>query len=173
MQSDGCNIHLRRATSLSGLVTAPNPIIYGAGCSNVWAPEIRWISNSWWVYYSVDTGATGEERVHVCQSGGTDPAGPYVQKGVLYTNYWNIDGSVFTAPNGSLYFVCSGSPSGVQGIYIAPMSNPYTLSGPLSMLSVPTRSWEVNGTVNEGPFGFVHNGQLFIVYSASGCWTDD
>jgi O-glycosyl hydrolase len=32
---------------------------------------------------------------------------------------------------------------------------------------------EVNGEVNEGPFGFTRNGRTFIVYSASGCWTDD
>jgi GH43 family beta-xylosidase len=50
VQSDGCNIHLRRATTLSGLVTAANPIIFAAGCSNVWAPEIHWLSNSWYLY---------------------------------------------------------------------------------------------------------------------------
>ena len=172
-QSDGCNIRLRRATSLAGLVTAANPIVYAAGCSNVWAPEIHWFSNYWYLYYSVDTGSSGNERVHVAQSAGTNPYGPYSEKGVLYNGYWNIDGSVFAAPNGQLYFICSGSPSGTQNLFIAPMSNPYTLAGPLTLISSPTQSWERNGTVNEGPFGFVRNNQVFIVYSASGCWTDD
>jgi GH43 family beta-xylosidase len=173
VQSDGCNIRLRRATTLSGLVTAANPIIYAAGCSNVWAPEIHWLTNRWYLYYSVDTGTAGAERVHVAQSSGSNPSGPYAELGVLNPGYWNIDGSVFVSTNGQLYFICSGSPSGTQNIYIAPMSNPYTLGAALTLISSPTQSWELNGTVNEGPFGFVHNGRVFIVYSASGCWTDD
>jgi len=92
---------------------------------------------------------------------------------VLNPGYWNIDGSVFVSTNGQLYFICSGSPSGTQNLYIAPMSSPHTLAAPLTLISSPTQSWERNGTVNEGPFGFVHNGRVFIVYSASGCWTDD
>ncbi len=173
VQSDGCNIHLRRATTLNGLVSASNPIIFAAGCSNVWAPEIHFLTNYWYLYYSEDTGASGNERVHVARSSGTNPSGPYTELGVLYNSYWNIDGSVFVSTNGQLYFVCSGSPSGTQCIYIAPLTNPYTLGAAPVLISSPTQSWERNGTVNEGPFGFVHNGRVFIVYSASGCWTDD
>ncbi len=174
VQSDGCNIHLRRATTLAGLATALNPIIYVVGCTNVWAPEIHWIGTNWFIYYSADTWGSGNERVHVAQSSGTNPFGPYSERGVLMSSYWNIDGSVFTAPDGQLYFICSGRPSGTQQIYIAPMSNPYTLGGPLILISSPTQSWESSGAaLNEGPFGFVRNGRGFIVYSASGCWTDD
>ena len=173
VQSDGCNIRLRRSQTLSGLATASNPIIFAAGCSNVWAPEIHWLNNNWYLYYSEDTGADGNERVHVAQGSGANPAGPYTERGVLYNGYWNIDGSVLVSTNGQLYFICSGRPSGTQNLYIAPMSNPYTLSGGLTMISAPTQSWERNGTVNEGPYGFVRNGRVFIVYSASGCWTDD
>jgi len=173
VQSDGCNIHLRRSTTLSGLVTSGNPTVFAAGCSNVWAPEIHWLSNRWYIYYSVDTGTDGNERVHVAQSSGTSAFGPYTERGVLISSYWNIDGSVFAGTNGQLYFICSGRPSGIQNIYIAPMSNPYTLSGVPTLISSPTRTWERNGTVNEGPYGFVHDGRVFVVYSASGCWTDD
>ncbi len=175
VQSDGCNVRLFRATSLASLATAGNNIIYGAGCSNVWAPEIHWVSSSncWFVYYSADTGAAGAERVHVIQSTGVNPYGPYIDRGVLLSSYWNIDGSIFTAANGQTYFIYSGSPSGTQKIYISAMSNPYTLSGTPVLLSSPDQAWEQNGSVNEGPYGFVHNGRTFIVYSASGCWTDD
>ena len=173
VQSDGCNIRLTRSSTLAGLATAGNNVIYAAGCSNVWAPEIHWISNRWYIYYSVDTGAAGAERVHVIQSIGSNVYGPYTDRGVLLPGYWNIDGSVFTATNGLLYFIFSGSPSGTQNLYIAPMSDPYTLSGAPVMISAPTLAWERNGIVNEGPYGFVRNGRTFIVYSASGCWTDD
>ena len=177
IQSDGCNLRLTRATSLAGIATAGNSVVYAAGCSNVWAPEIHWnaSSNCWFIYYSVDTGSSGAERVHVVQSSGTSPYGPYTQRGVLLSSYWNIDGSVFTSTNGQMYFIFSGSPSGTQNIYIAPMSNPYTLSGTPVMISAPTLSWETVGSppaVNEGPFGFVRNGRVLIDYSASGCWTD-
>ncbi len=151
-------------------------IILSPGCSNVWAPEIHFVSNQWYVYYSLAADPAGaNHRVYVAQSQTTSAAGPYTSLGVLFNDYWNIDGSVFTATNGQLYFIFSGSPAGTQNIYIAPMSNPYTLSGPPVMISQPTLSWENVGTppsVNEAPFGYTHNGQTFIDYSASGCWTD-
>jgi len=173
VQSDGCNLHLRRATSLSGLATAANPIIWQAGCSNVWAPEIHWFNNHWYVYYSKEA-QPGAERGFVIESTGTSPYGPYVDRGMLYNGFWNIDGTVLTNNTGQLYYVCSGGVTGGnQQLYIAAMTNPYTLSGTPRVLSVPDQPWEQNGLINEGPWGFNHNGQVFIVYSASGCWTDD
>jgi GH43 family beta-xylosidase len=176
VQSDGCNIHLRQSATMGGLVTALDQIILSPGCSNAWAPEIHWFTNNWYVYYSLGNPDHPNHRVYVAQSQGASAAGPYTILGILYNGYWNIDGSMFAATNGQLYFIFSGSPSGSQqNIYIAPMSNPYTLSGPPVQISAPTLSWETVGTppsVNEGPFGFTHNGRTFIDYSASGCWTD-
>lgn len=171
VQSDGCNIHLRKSATLGGLVSATDQVILSPGCSNLWAPEIHWLSNRWYLYYSLDPGSG--HRVYVAESQGTNVAGPYTIRGVLFNSYWNIDGSVFAATNGQLYFVCSGSPAGIQDICIAPMSNPYTLSGPPVVISQPAQPWEIDGAVNEGPFGLVRNGRTFIVYSASGCWTDN
>ncbi len=178
VQSDGCNVWLRESATLGGLATPTvNQIILSPGCSNVWAPEIHWFSNKWYLYYSLGSPDHPNHRVYVAESQGTTATGPYTIKGVLFNDYWNIDGSVFVAANGQYYFIFSGSPSGSQqNIYIAPMSNPYTLSGSPVMISAPTQSWEINGAppaVNEGPFGFAHNGRTFIDYSASGCWTDD
>lgn len=178
VQSDGCRIHLRRSTTLAGLATAPSQMIYNAGCSDLWAPEIHWITNRWYLYYTLNTNMnTGgvDRRGFVAESQGTSPTGPYVNKGILFRNYWNIDGNVFTWSN-RLYYLFSGEPvSGSQNIFIAPMSNPYTLSGSPVQISTPSQAWERIGTpkVNEGPWGFTRGGMLFIVYSASGCWTDD
>ena len=41
------------------------------------------------------------------------------------------------------------------------------------MLSSPEYLWERNGEINEGPVVVQKNGKVFLVYSASGCWTDD
>ncbi len=178
VQSDGCAIHLRRSTTFGGLATAADSVILSPGCSELWAPEIHWLSNRWYLYYTFNTNLnTGgiDRRVFVAESAGTSPNGPYTSRGVLFRDYWNIDGNVFTWSN-QLYFLFSGEPiSGQQKIFIAPMSNPYTLSAAPVLLSTPTQSWETIGTpdVNEGPWGFDHDGRLFIVYSASGCWTDD
>jgi len=174
VQSDGCNIRLRRSATLGGLATAPNTSILSPGCANLWAPEIHWFNNKWYLYYTLDT-VNYNLRGYVAESQGTSPYGPYTIRGILFNDFWNIDGSVFAATNGQLYYTFSGSPSGTQNIYIAPMSNPYTLSGAPVLISQPDQSWERIGDpkVNEGSFGFTRNGRTFIVYSASGCWTDD
>lgn len=178
VQSDGCNIRLRRTSTLGGLATASNPIIFSPGCSELWAPEIHWISNRWYLYYTLNTNLTTggiDRRGFVAESLGTVATGPYTNRGILFPDWWNIDGSVFTW-NNQLYYLFSGEPvRGAQNIYIAPMSNPYTLSGPPVLISAPTQSWERVGNpdVNEGPWGFQREGRLFVVYSASGCWTDD
>ncbi len=43
------------------------------------------------------------------------------------------------------------------------------------LLSRPTYEWEKHGDpdVNEGPEILKRNGKVFVIYSASGCWTDD
>lgn len=178
VQSDGCNLRLRRSPTLAGLSLVPNQVIYSPGCSEIWAPEIHWLNNRWYLYYTMNTNlATGgvDRRGFVAESIGPNPYGPYTDKGIVFSDFWNIDGNVFTW-NNQLYYVFSGDPThgGTnQRLYVAPMSDPHTLSGPPVLISAPTESWEITGLVNEGPWGFQHEGTLFIVYSASGCWTDD
>jgi Glycosyl hydrolases family 43 len=75
------------------------------------------------------------------------------------------------------YFVWSGWPSftdGQQNLYIAPMSNPWTISGERVLLATPDFAWERHGLpINEGPEALYHNGLIHIIYSASGFWTDE
>ena len=57
------------------------------------------------------------------------------------------------------------------------MSNPWTLATARSLISSPDFAWEKAGAppaVNEGP-EILKNaaGKVFLIYSASGCWTDD
>jgi GH43 family beta-xylosidase len=61
-----------------------------------------------------------------------------------------------------------------QNIYIAPMSDPVTISSPRVRLSTPEYPWErVGWPVNEGPEVLYRNGKTHIVYSASGGTTPD
>jgi GH43 family beta-xylosidase len=82
-----------------------------------------------------------------------------------------------------MYMIWSGwegDTNGQQNIYIAQMSNPWTISSKRVKVSSPTYSWETNGDlgggqqvkVNEGPQILMHKDKIFLIYSASGCWTD-
>jgi GH43 family beta-xylosidase len=76
--------------------------------------------------------------------------------------------------------------NGSQDIYIAKMKNPWTIDGKRVRISAPTYDWEKYGDlvvepdsedpphvdVNEGPEILMHEEKLFLVYSASACWTD-
>jgi hypothetical protein len=53
-------------------------------------------------------------------------------------------------------------------LYLAPLSNPWTISGTPARISVPTNSWETIGhRVNEGPAVIQRNGRVFMAFSAS------
>ncbi|HVJ67560.1 MAG TPA: family 43 glycosylhydrolase, partial [Caulifigura sp.] len=76
------------------------------------------------------------------------------------------------------YFVWSsarGENLDPQVLRIARMTNPWTLAAPSVEISRPTYRWERRGDpdVNEGPQALSHAGRIFLVYSASGSWTDD
>lgn len=94
-------------------------------------------------------------------------------------NLWAIDGSILEYRN-ELYFIFSGRPGAASGnltqnIYISKMSNPYTLTGETVMISTPEHNWEKKGFgVNEGPEILKNaTGDVFLIYSASYCGTDD
>lgn len=154
----------------------------------LWAPEIHRLDGKWYLYFSAHGGDPKDHRVWVLENASPDPmTGNWEMKGKLATpsNKWAIDGSVFEH-GGSRYFIWSGwegDVNGVQNIYIARMQNPWTLTGERVLLSTPDHSWEKFGKwnkeaglrqilVNEGPQALIHGDRVFIVYSASGCWTD-
>jgi hypothetical protein len=103
--------------------------------------------------------------------------GTWVFKGKVSdaTNMWAIDGTVLNH-NGQLYMLWSGGNAGAapQNIYIAKMSNPWTISSEKVMISTPTYDWEKKGNaINEGPQVLINpQGQVFVVYSGSGYWVD-
>lgn len=149
--------------------------------ANIWAPEIHFLENKWYVYYTAGSGPDITQRTWVLENSSADPTiGTWIDKGRIYTtdaDFWAIDGSILDY-NGLRYFIWSGRPNPSvqnQNIYIAKMTNPWTLQTPAVMLSKPELSWEVNGgPVNEGPEILKNNnGKVFLIYSASGCWTDD
>jgi GH43 family beta-xylosidase len=82
-----------------------------------------------------------------------------------------------TVESGQKYFLWSGWPgkrNGQQNIYISAMKDPVTLTGPRVKIAAPDQPWErVAMPICEGPQVLRRNGDIFIVYSASGSWTPD
>lgn len=176
---------MRASPTLAGLKTAAPVQIYAetdpSRCCNFWAPEFYLLDGPngprWYFYYSAGTAGTlDNQRTHVLESAGTDPLGPYTYKARIYDSQhdvWAIDGSILTIDE-SLYFLFSSWVGSNQSLFIAPMSDPWTISGPRVLISQPEYDWERVGlNVNEGPVALYHGEDLFIVYSASFCGTPD
>lgn len=149
--------------------------------NNVWAPELHFLDGKWYIYYTAGSGPDATQRTWVLENGNADPTtGTWTDKGRIFSSdadFWAIDGSILEH-NGSRYFMWSGRPNLAvqnQNIYIAKMANPWTLETPTVMLTKPELNWEVNGgPVNEGPQMLKNkDGKILMIYSASGCWTDD
>ena len=143
--------------------------------SDVWAPELHFIQGKAYIYYAADNGTNANHRMFVAEQ--ISPTNSFAYKGKVYdatTDRWAIDGTVLEATNGALYFIWSGWPGttdGLQNLYIAPMSNPLTISGPRVLLSTPQLSWE--SWIQEGPEVLQRNGKVFVIYAANQSWTDD
>lgn len=175
---------MRKSPTLATLKTAKPVTVYSdtnAGRNNnMWAPELQRLNgpNGWRWYLMYTMGTTGNfdgQHLQVIESAGDDPMGPYSYKGrPLPIDAWNIDGA-YLQLNGELFMMWSQfAPDGLQSNYIARMSNPWTATGPMNILSRPVESWEtIGGAVNEGPIPLQHDGETWVVYSASGCWTPD
>ncbi|GGZ11708.1 family 43 glycosylhydrolase [Streptomyces poonensis] len=172
-------ITMRKSTTLAGLATAPSVQVWkgdaASRCCNIWAPELHFLNGRWYLYFTAGQNVSDynpTQRSHVLESAGSDPMGPYTFKSTLNSS-WMLDASVLNV-GGRLYLLGSASGGGTQNLVIAPMSNPYTVSGSFSTISTPTYDWErQGGTVNEGAEVLQRNGRTFLIYSASGCWTPD
>ena len=178
-------LEVTKSRTLTGLASGTRVTVWtrpsttGPLCCNVWAPELQLLNGRFYIYFAADDGNNANHRMYVLESNSLDPQGSYTLRGKIAapTDRWAIDGSVLQVGS-SLYYLWSGwegTRDGQQNLYIAPMSNPYTISGERVLLSAPTNSWERIGRpyVNEGPQPLLRNGKVFVVYSASGSWTDD
>lgn len=189
----GRNITIWKTKSIATLSTAENKVVWtppasGPYSKDIWAPEVHYLEGKWYVYFAADSGNNTHHRLWVLECASQDPInGEWKVKGQLATpdNKWAIDGSVFTV-NNKHYLIWSGwegDTNGRQDIYIAAMKNPWTVEGKRTLISKPDHAWERNGDlnnpndvphidVNEGPEILQHGNKLFLIYSASACWTD-
>jgi GH43 family beta-xylosidase len=175
-------IALRRADSISGVGDAEPHAVWtapskGMNSRSVWAPELHRINGKWFIYYCADDGENANHRMWALESETDSAFGPYRCRGQIETYGWAIDGTPLVLEDGRMFLIWSGWPgrtNGQQNLYIAPMSNPWTVSGPRTLIAAPTEHWErVAMPICEGPQVLQANGKVFVVYSASGSWTED
>ncbi|RYF45477.1 MAG: hypothetical protein EOO39_51170, partial [Cytophagaceae bacterium] len=139
----GYNITLYKTKRMSEMRKATGIVVWTppsgeAYSQNIWAPELHYLDGKWYIYFAGDNGNDGNHRMHVLENPADDPTtGTWTYKGKIAdaSDIWAIDGSILEH-NSKRYFMWSGwrfqngSQSGIQQIYIAEMSNPWTITGP-------------------------------------------
>jgi len=197
MNTTVSNLTLWKTRSMADLKSAEKKVVWtppatGPYSHDIWAPEIHHISGKWYIYFAADAEDNYTHRIWVIENANADPLqGEWVMKGKISdaSDKWAIDASVFDDA-GKWYMIWSGwegDENGTQSIYIARMSNPWTIESKRTRISTPEFPWEKVGDVdpkilpgnpphidvNEGPEILKHGNKIFLTYSASACWTDN
>lgn len=172
-------IILRRAATIQGLATAPETVIWtkhatGDMGAHIWAPEIHFIDGKWYVYFAAgSTSDVWKIRMYVLESSAANPlTGGWTEKGKITTpmDSFALDATTFVV-GGTRYLSWAQKDPAIatnSNVYLAKMSNPWTITGTPARLTVPTYGWETAGhKVNEGPAFIQHGGKVFLTYSAS------
>ncbi len=193
MATIGTNLTLRATPDITDLVHAQKRVVWtpptaGPYSHEIWAPEIHRFDNKWYIYFAADAGTNDTHRIYVIENTSEDPMeGDWTFKGQVRdrSDKWAIDASAFEL-RGQKYMIWSGwqgDQDGEQDIFIAHLKNPWTIDSERTLISRPEYPWEEVGdlpnrpsmphlNVNEGPEILIHNQDIFLVYSASACWTD-
>ena len=184
----GNRIQIWKTNKMSRLKDATPVTVFTAPASggnsrDIWAPELFFVNNKWYIYYTGSDGNDREHRMWVLENENPDPTqGTWTDKGKLITqptDLWSIDGTLLQQDT-TLFMIWSGRPFAAgnndltQNLYISKMSNPFTLTGPTVQISSPQYEWEKHGfPVNEGP-EILRNpaGNVHLVYSGSYCGDD-
>jgi GH43 family beta-xylosidase len=168
--TQGDAIRMWKSPTIGGLKAAKAVTVWQdedpSRSRGMWAAEFHFISNRWYLYYTATSrdNKDSNHRMHVLESVGTDPLGPYRYKSRLVNptnDQYAIDGTVFQKPDGSWYFLWAAQPGHV--LWIARMANPWTLSGHGVVIKASGFGCE---EVREGPVVLKRNGKLFLIYSA-------
>lgn len=186
--SIGNGVAVTRAKNLTDICRENDKVCYRAPedtmySKEYWAPELHKIDGRWYIYVAADDGNNHNHRMYCLGATTDDGAGEYEMLGKITdeSNKWAIDGTVF-ANEGEHYFIWSGWEGDInvaQNLYIAHMKNAYEIDSPRVLISKPDFEWEKRcctgklPTINEGPAILSRDGQVRLIYSASGSWSDE
>ncbi|MGL1892980.1 MAG: family 43 glycosylhydrolase [Spirochaetaceae bacterium] len=177
-------IILRRSKTISGLSKAKEVDIWlkhdkGEMSSYIWAPEIHFIDDAWYIYFAArDTVSLNHfdgnaHKIYVIECTDTNPlTNNWKELGQVKTNWesFSLDATTFEN-NGQRYLLWAQKDSQIDGnsnIYIAKMKSPSEIEGKQVMLTKPELPWETIGyKVNEGPYILKQNSSIILSYSGS------
>lgn len=171
------NIILRKTKYMSELENSTQIEIWSSSdYHTIWAPELHYINNVWYMYFSAVASGDDTHHTYLLQNTDSDPTSSnWTLKGKITdpSGKRAIDASVFEY-NGVYYMIWSGEDEDdnkMEDICIAKLSNPWTLEGDRVIISKPTYDWEkVGNATNEAPEALLNpSGNLFLTYSASDC----
>ncbi|EHA56950.1 hypothetical protein MCOR27_011418 [Pyricularia oryzae] len=172
---------MRQADSIQGLSTAEERLIWArsqskAGVGYVWAPELHKIGDKWYIYFALGRTAPFDVRPFVLEGTGSDDpmAASWAEKGFITTDFdtFSLDATTFEV-NGVRYLSWAQADprfdnGGGTSLFLARMTNPWTIQRPSIVISRPDQPWErIGHNVNEGSWGMVRNGKVFVTYSAA------
>lgn len=177
------SIELRRAKTLNGLQDGEIMTVWQAPKTGlmsqlIWAPEIHYIHDKWYIYFAAsDDGINRDSKHHhrmfVIENDHENPmTTDWVEKGQIMTQFesFSLDATVLQHQD-KLYYIWAQQDPRIPGnsnLYISEMVDPWSLKGKQTLLSIPEYDWEKIGyKVNEGPAAIVRNGKVFVSYSAS------
>jgi len=184
MGTHGDRLAIRKTTDLAHLAQAPETTVWrppaiGPNAISIWAPELHRIDGRWYIYYTAaESGHDDDDHrgIFVLENASDDPTrGTWTDRGRLATRHPGIDGTTFVH-DGRRYFVYSPYVGPDSVLAIAAMANPWTLAGDETVIARPDQAWERQGgrQILEGPeFLAGPDGDLFLTYSGSACWSDD
>lgn len=161
------------------IVYQRKPICGGTKSPHIWAPEIHMIQGKWYIYYTTTISDESPWRIrpHCLECSGNDPfQDKWIEKGPMKTTVegdiaftdFSLDHTHFNH-NGADYLLWAQKTNNISDIFIAKLSNPWTICTPSVLVTHPDYNWETHGfAVNEGAAVIKHGGNIFVTFSASG-----
>ncbi len=161
------------------IVYERKPVKDGTMSPHLWAPELHYIHGGWYIYYTTTISEESSWRIrpHCLACTGDDPMlDSWTPKGAIRTT---IDGDIaftdfsldhtYLRHNGKDYLLWAQKTNNISDIFIAGLSDPWTVCTPAVRLTHPEYNWELHGfPVNEGPAVIKHGRKIFLTFSASG-----
>ncbi len=149
--SSGTNLTLRKTADITDLAHAQVQAVWTPEAGHpwseeLWAPELHRWGHAWYIYFAADPGQNAQHRIYVVQNENDDPMqGMWTLKAKVgdASDHWAIDATTFEL-RGQHYMVWSGWQSdqdGEQDLYIAHLSNPWTIDSRRVLISKPTYAW--------------------------------
>ena len=166
--SNGHNLRLWKTQDITDLRHAERRVVWTPPpdteySEQLWAPELHRLHDRWYLYFAADDGENRHHHIYVLENASDDPMeGDWTFKGMVTdpSYRWAIDPSILSL-NGRDYLLWSGWPDTkniVQNLYIAQLSNPWTIQGHRSLISKPEHDWEKHVEIGDSKIDIPRHG---------------